>query len=427
MLTKKMKPYKTYIKSMCQAGTFAAAAVMLLLSTGCERRELYVYQDNFKQVEVDIDWRNYFREWGIQGRVDGNPNAPYVVEPAKDPDGMTIWFFPRDGRPSMHYTTAEVRHFETYLSKGQYDAMVFDYSPGEYGRQEFVGMDYAETAKVQSISASYQTDSIPELYGPGAYDYTLPKKGNYVLVVNEPENIASDTCFMDIQTGKYDKYIPYKERDDYQSTLVNQLYNMEPILDPWTMRIRIYIRGIYYLWKANATVAGLADGYYLVKSKSSDSPCLLQLDDWEIHYPDLAVDFESNVGYIAKTFKTWGPMDFENRNWDIHVPQRPSETYVYEGGIPIARYAYEQLTDRVPNTVRINLECLLRDRKTKLYFHFDVANLIHVFRNEYALRIDLMDGFTNQPDLPYVEGYRGLDVDGVVVPWKDGGEAEIGM
>ena len=423
-----MKPYKTYIKSMCQAGTLAAAALVLLLSTGCERRELYVYQENFKQVEVNIDWRNYFREWGIQGRVEGNPNAPYIVTPAEDPDGMTIWFFPRDGRPSMHYTTAEVRKFETYLRAGEYDGMVFDYSPGEYGRQEFVGMDYAETAKVQSTPASYQADSIPELYGIGAYPYPLPMNSNgFCVIANQPEDIASDTIYMNINTGKYDRYIPYKERESYQATLVNQVFNMEPIIDPWTMRIRIYIRGIHYLWRAQATVAGLADGYYLVKCKSSDSPCLLQLDDWEIHLPDPITDPDGNTGYIAKTFKTWGPMNLENRNWDIHVPQRPAQTMNYEGQIPLIQYATEQLSDRKPNELRVNLKCLLRDRKTIRYYRFNIGDLVYVFRNEYALRVDLLDGFEGQPDLPYVDAYNGMEFDGVVIPWDEGGSADVGL
>lgn len=424
-----MKPYKTYIKSMCQAGTVAAAALMLLLSTGCERRELYVYQDNFKQVEVNIDWRNYFREWGIQGRVEGNNNAPYVVAPANDPDGMTIWFFPRDGRTSVHYTTAEVRKFETYLSKGEYDAMVFDYSPNEYGRQEFVGMDYAETAKVQSKPASYQCDSIPALYGPEAYGYPLKMHDNgYCVVSNEPEDIASDTAYMNINTGKYDKYIPYKERNTYQSTLEKQVYDMEPIIDPWAMRIRIYIRNIHFLWQASATVCGLADGYYLVKCKSSETPCMLQLSDWEIHYPDQVYDPFGTTGYIAKTFKTWGPTNFENRNWDIHAPQRPAGTTVeYEGKIPLLNYATERLSSRMPNELRINLKCLLRDRKTVVYYHFNVGDLIHVFRNEYALRVDLPDGFEGQPELPYVDAYNGIDMGGIVVPWDDGGQSDVSM
>lgn len=417
----------TYIKTMCHSGIIAAAAALLMLTTGCERRELFVYQDNFKQVEINVDWRNYFREWGISQKTQINPTA----QPAENPGGMTVYLFPRDGRESYVYTTAEVRKFETYMSAGEYDGLVIDYSPAEYGRQEFVGMNFANTAKVQSIPSPYQPDSIPQLFGAEAYAGAKPltkvNDNGLFTVLNEPENIANDTCYMNIVSGKYDKYIPYKEREEYQATLKKQVFNMEPLIIPWNMRIRIYIKGIYYLYKAQVTVAGLADGYYLVNCKTSDTPCLLQLDDWEIHADRDSSSYVGGYGYIAKTFKTWGPMNFENRNWDVYEPQRPLQDRRFEASIPLNEFSYEQLSNRTPSEVRINVKCLLRDRRTIKYFHFDAANLIHVFRNEYALRIDLSDKYTDIPELPFVEAYNGTGFDGLVIPWEDTVEKEVGF
>jgi len=133
------------------------------------------------------------------------------------------------------------------------------------------------------------------------------------------------------------------------------------------------------------------------------------------------------MGYIAKTFRTWGPMGLENRNCDVHKPQRPAGNVKYEGNIPLAPYAYECLSNRDPKQIRINLKCLLRDRKTVKYFHFDVGNEVYLFRNEYALRVDLMDDDSRVPVLPYVEPYNGIEFDGIVEPWKDGGSAEVGF
>lgn len=400
-----------YMKRCTKAVTLAAAALTLLTTASC-RRDLWVYQDNFKQVELDIDWRNYYREWGI------NPN----VQPATDPDGMTVWFFPKDGRESFRYTTAEVRHFESYLSRGDYDGLVIDYSPEEYGHQEFIGMNYANTAKVQALPNSYQADSIPELYGEPAYGQMLKKNANGLYQIAwEPEDIANDTIHFHVNTGEYDRYIPYEERDTYQSTLVKQLYKMEPLIIPWNMRIRIYIKGIYYLNKVEASIAGLADGYKLVDCVTSDTPCLLKLDDWEMHLDPNTADYEAQggLGYIAKTFKTWGPMNFTNRNWDVHTPQRPLSNRDYSTDAAIDGYSYEELSDRPTDQIRINLRLLLRDRRTVCYYHFNVGNLINVFRNEYALRIDLLNGFFGQPELPYVDAVNGLEFDNVVVPWED--------
>ena len=89
-----MNNYK-YIKRCTKAVTMTAAAMLLLTTAGC-RRDLWVYQDNFKQVELDIDWRNYFREWAVNQKTSVNP----TVQPAQDPDGMTVYLFPRDGRTS---------------------------------------------------------------------------------------------------------------------------------------------------------------------------------------------------------------------------------------------------------------------------------------------------------------------------------------
>lgn len=405
-----------YMKRCTKAVTLAAAALMLLTTASC-RRDLWVYQDNYKQVELDIDWRNYYREWGITPNV--NPNA----QPAADPNGMTVWFFPKDGRESFKYTTSEVRHFETYLSRGDYDGLVIDYSPEEYGHQEFVGMKFANTAKVQATANSYQADSIPELYGEPAYGRTLPKKNANGLyeIAWEPEDIANDTIHFTVNTGEYDRYIPYEERDTYQSTLVKQLYKMEPLLIPWNMRVRIYIKGIYYLYGIEGSIAGLADGYKLVDCVSSDTPCLLKLDDWEVYLDPNTRDYDAQggLGYIAKTFKTWGPMEFTNRNWDVHTPQRALSDREYHTDAAIDGYSYEELITRPIDEIRINLRLLLRDRRTVCYYHFNVGNKINVFRNEYALRIDLMNGFVGQPELPYVDAVNGMDLEGIVIPWAN--------
>lgn len=386
-----MKTYQQHNKTLRTAIGAVAAAALLVLVAGC-RRELWLYSDQFKQVELDIDWRNYDRDQQLY------PHTP-------DPGGMTLWFFPRDGRTSYSYTTAEVRHYETYLSRGDYDALVIDYSPMEYGRQEFIGMDYANTAKVQSTASSYQPDSLVELFGPPCYAVALPNQrlsGNYT-VSWQPEVIASDTLYgMHVNTGEYDNYIPYKDRNKYQSTLVHQLYNMEPVMIPWHMRVRVYIKGIYYLYQTQASIAGLADGYYLMQQQTSDTPCLLALDDWEVHVTG------DNVGYVAKTFLTWG---IQNQKNPFTTERQPGADY----------------SDRPADQIRLNFRFLLRDRKTVRYYHFDVGNLVRVFNNEYALRIDLLDGFEGQPDLPEVDAVNGMGFDGIVVPWNDEDPADVIM
>ena len=383
----------TYIKRIGKTLPAVAAAALLLATNSCERRELYVYQDYFKQVVLEIDWRNYDRD-----------KTKYPHTP--DPGGMTVWFYPANGSKADHYTTAQVTHYETYLSHGQYEALVIDYSPEEYGKQEFIGMDYASTAKVQSVRSPYQYSDNAPLYNEECYAKELKQKEaetGFWTVFTQPEQMASDTTMMNIISGEYDHYIPWKERDSYQSTLIRQVFHMTPLIIPWKMRIRIPIKGIYYLYETKSTVAGLADGYFLAKDYPSDDPCLIETGEWEVHVTG------DNVGYLAKTFDTWG---MRNAIWA--APRLRDKPY---------------RIDAAKDEVRLNLAIKLRDRKTVKYFHFDIGHVVDVFSNEYALSVDLRDVLKGDeiPELPYVEGVNGIDFGGVVIPWKDGEKVNVGF
>ena len=93
-----MKTNISYIKLLRNVAPVAAVALLALAMTNCERRDLWVYGDQFKQVLLNIDWRNYMRD-----------EVLYPYEP--DPDGMTVWYFPINGqatgRKSYRFTTDE--------------------------------------------------------------------------------------------------------------------------------------------------------------------------------------------------------------------------------------------------------------------------------------------------------------------------------
>ncbi len=403
----------TYINRIKRAlPAMAAATLALLTTTSCERRELYVYQDYFKQVLLDIDWRNYDRD-------------KYLYPHTPDPTGMTVWFYPANGGKADHYTTAQVNRYETYLSKGDYEAVVIDYSPAEYGKQEFIGMDYANTAKVQATPSAYQPTDDNDLYGKPAFAKELLRQQPNGLwtVANQPEEMASDTAQMHIISGEYDHYIPYDERETYQTTLIQQVFKMNPLIVPWRMRVRIPIKGIYYLYETKATIAGMADGYYLAENHTSDDPCIMQIDDWEVFVTG------DNVGYIAATFWTWGMRD---ALWKDYDGIRQRQNWIINQATP------EPFFVNAPkDEVRLNLAIKLRDRKTVCHFHIDCADAVEVYGNINAniigdansLSVDLRKVLTGDeiPELPYAEGVNGLDFGGVVIPWKDGEKVHVGF
>ena len=116
------------MKAMKKRILFAVLLVLTLVGmSSCCRRELWVYQDGYKNIVLRVDWRFYDRDAQLF------PHEP-------DPDGMTLYVFPQDGRPSYRFTTTEVNRYEFYMSRGMYDFLVFDYSPEEYNMQHFTGM-----------------------------------------------------------------------------------------------------------------------------------------------------------------------------------------------------------------------------------------------------------------------------------------------
>lgn len=373
----------------------AALALMLLVpATGC-RRQLWLYQDQFKQVQIQVDWRSYDRDKVLY------PHTP-------DPDGMTLWFFPKDGRKSYRFTTSEVNRYDLYLAQGAYTGVVIDYSPEEYGMQEFLGMDYPNTARVQATPSVYQPQeqSDSPLYGISAFDGSLSSRQvstGFWTVANQPEPIASDTIQMNVLTGKYANYIPFEERNTYQASLVQQIYEMQPLLIPWHMRVRIPVKGVYYAYKIEGSIAGLADGFYLAENHTSLTPCLHQIDNWQLYVTG------DNVGYVAATFDTWG---LRHHLWARYNRQGP----------PFK-------VDAPDNELRINLKFLLRDRKTTKFYNIDCGNQVWVYANEYALSVDLRDVLKDGdiPTLPYVDAVNGIDFEGVVVPWEDLEEFDVGF
>lgn len=373
---------------MLVAALFAGVA-------GC-RRPLYVAGDEFHSVVLHTDWR---------------------VGHDHDPDGMTAWFFPEGGNErSYRITTSNVHRAELYLPEGTYTGVVIDYSPDEYGRQEFVGMDYANTALVRGTEAGYQPDSLSQLYGPGCFHQPLsPIRGETGLytVTNQPEPMVADTLqHMRVVGGDYGYYIPYKVRDTYQSSVVIQEFYAYPVSPIWRMRIRVYIKGIDYLYQTEGSIAGLAHGRYLALNRNTDTPCLLSLQEWSVQRTG------DNVGYISITFNTFGLLG----------SQHPVNTKtLVDDGTPMQRMDWENTRVLLPEDLRLNLRLLLRDRSTIKYYHFDVGQYAVSFDEELVLRVDLDESFPDTPDLPYVEPYNSAGFDAEVTPWEDGGSAEVNM
>ena len=460
-----MKP--TDRKSLFNAIRFVKAgwgliAGLLLLATACERRELYVYGDEFHDVFLEVDWDKY----------DGHR-----------PDGMTAWFYPGEGdaAPARH-TTADVEHYDLYLSRGRYQGMVIDYSPEEFSKQKFHDMDNYYTTRVQAERAAEQperfdsvyakldikVDSIDftRLYGDSCWAYTLPsvEKTGYYTVTGEPQYMVLDTLKdMDVYGGKYGDYIPWKETEDYRSSLTVQGFYAEPEPIVKKLHIRVFVRGIQYLWQLQGSIAGLSDGHYLARDENTEDPCLMALDDWHLQVVN------DSLGYVYTSVNTFGlrPSTVDGY-YSVHDGQHltPEEHDALTRTDDYEEHDSIWWVDAPSKELRLNLRFTLRDRVRVMEYSYDVGDQVVTFDNEYLLLIDLntrffgtsypekgergpqgepgepgppgpagADGETiwvyppppkphphpdpHEPDFPWVWPYNGSNFDAVVEPWID--------
>lgn len=353
----------------------ALVAVLAVLALTSCRRDLWVYTDEYRQVELYTDWSLCYDR----------------------PDGMTAWFISNDfdGR-NRHVTTADIEHTWLNLPRGRFTGIVFDWSPAEYPNQDFVGMEYPDAAKVQARPSTVQPGYNEDLYGYDAvpddmYIPVVDSTSMYLLSVT-PDPMCVDTLLdVNIITGVEGDLVLWKDREEYEASLVTQTFFAEPQPVIWDLRISLAVRGLQYLHSIQATLAGLSDGLMLANLRHSPDVCLHPLEEWEARH------LSDTLGIVSTAIHTFG--------------------------LPESSLTKADYPDK--NThLRLNLRCLLRDEETVLYFHFDIGPEAFVVEEDrLLLRIDI----TIPIELPYVDAKGSAGFDAVVSPWLPGGNADVTM
>jgi len=433
----------------------ATVVFIILMLAGCDRRELFVYGDEFHDVSLDVDWSDYA---------------------SRKPDGMTVWFYPAgDAQKPQRHTTANTSHYDLYLAGGRYQAVLIDYSPDEFSRQKFVGMDTLSAARAVLTAAAEQpepwetvfqqldvkTDEIPytRLYGDSCWYRELPsreEKTGYFTVSNEPEMMALDTLSdMNVSRGKYDDYIPWKERDTYQTTLTQQSFSSRPQTAVHRLLIRVFVRGIQYMWQLNGTLAGLANGLYLNSNTPTETPCLIRLDDWQLEV------INDSLGYVQTTINTFGLRPSTIRGARNAATGELVRSHTRNEAADANTYYW---LDCDAEEMRLNLRFTLRDHARVLEYQYDIGNQVLEVEGQHYLRADLdtrffgtsygqkgdpgepgkdgmpgkdgrdgkdgidgKDGWSypptnpeeEEPDLPYADPYNGAGFSAEVTPWEE--------
>lgn len=350
------------------------ANILLLLLTAvcsCQRPELWMYTDEFRQVGLTIDWSRCTNE----------------------PTSMTACFFPADSATdTRQYVTNDVTALSFNLPRGQYTGLVFSYSAEEYGHQELIDMDQAGRAAVRLRLLPEQPGPDDELYGskavtPHADGLSVnPATGMY-LVSYTPEDMASAIITgMDIVTGSEGDLIRYDERKTFEAGLQQQQYSCQPLPFVWQLKISIYVEELQYYYAARASVAGFSNAYRFVDGKNSTGTALLSADNWQTE------PLTATTGYLTTTISVFG---------------LPGATA-------------QELPQLQAEDIRLNLQIMLRDRSTVKTYHYNVG-LLFLPADSHTLQasITLGDDEPAHPVLPYADEFNAAGFNATVDPWNN--------
>ena len=388
--------------------------LVTLMTQSCHRRPLWVYTDEYRQVELITDWSLCDRQ----------------------PDGMTAWFSKEDGGgQNRRIKTAEVTHTWLNLPNGWWRGVVFDYSPSEYANQLFVGMTRPDSCFVKVRPANPQPLSSPAneaLYGvaavPAGMEIPIVASTGLFLSSVDPDPMCADTLRrVHITTGMEGDLIPWEERETYGSTLSTQTYYAFPQPITWMLRVYFHVEGMNYLASVNATLVGLSDGNQLSKLRHAPTPCLHPLTKWEVRERKSS----DNQGALGCTIDTFGFPGLAGTGLNP-TPEEEAQALAFEA-------------DKTGKLLQLNLQFLLRDQATLVDYHFFTgydgpfipfdkelrlynrqlaAEWISVFPDERVIRIDIPLG---EIVLPYVDAKDAAGFDAVVSPWEDGENIHIDL
>lgn len=386
----------------------------VVLVAACLRRPLWVYTDEYRQVELITDW----------SLCDDTP------------DGMTAWFSKEDCQgKNRHLTTDEVTHTWLNLPNGWWRGVVFDYSPSEYANQLFQGMTRPDSCYVRVRPANPQPVSSPatdELFGaqavPSGMDIPIYEPTGLYLSSVDPDPMNADTLRrVHIITGVDGDLILWEDQDTYESTLTIQTFYAFPQPITWKLRVFIQLEGINYLNSVTGTIAGLADGNQLSILRHMPSPCLHPLYTWDIRDRNTSQN-RGTLGCTIDTFGFIGPSD-------VGFNPTPEED---EAGL-----SFE--ADKTDKILQLNLQFLLRDETTLINYHFLTGydgpfvpydkdlrlynrelrqEWISVYPEQRVIRIDIPLG---EIVLPYVDAKDSAGFDAEVSPWEDGDTIDVGF
>ncbi len=291
----------------------------------CERRELTYMYSPFCEVVLNIDWSNM----------------------TATPNGMTVMCYPESGEePIIKVNGDNVNREVLTLPAGIYNIIVFNRQVSDFEFVGFRGMDKFETAEVHSV--------------PTSINWVDTKAGE--VLVTEPNEVAAAT-HLKIEITKDDIS---KSTAMYKSTgkmLVVETIDLKPVVVVKQAEVRVRVKGVYNLRSTRATLVGMADGYNFSTQKSTQTPVIHAMDQWEI----VPYEYGEVFGETTTTFVSFGLPDYTTASrtdgvldWDGSISLKmllvDNQTIKEFNDLPIANATTTVDSGKLVTTIFINID-----------------------------------------------------------------------
>lgn len=359
----------------------ALLALVMVVTSGCWRRDLEVYDAGTARLHIYTDWESSY---------------------GATPSEMTLLIYGSDNKLQQVIENQEdPTHTTVDLKAGEYRLIIFN---GNSDIDAFPSLRFENLSDYDkaAVRAKMITTRALKNWDQGT---------QYMCDPLEPFGCAVDTIVItpDMLEKNY-VFVDYRDRDKLPKSITD--FNFYEVVDPMRTKIevRVYIKkGFKYLRSMEGNISGMADGFYLNRVDRTQETGTLLFDSWQIE----SIPGEIDKGWVKTTLDTWG--------------------------LPFGK---EMAVNREATDNMLNLAFLLNGKDTRgnntFTYSYPVGKIMRYLtptgdalsKAEVLKHIEVeitIDGDW-APELPDVEPEEpnGAGFDAHVADWEDGGTISLG-
>ncbi len=261
-------------------------AFLLFINASCERRPLVSEGMSFYELTINVDW------------------SRFIAAGNSLPHGMSVLCFNRanpNEKPHV-YRTNNVTSQKLVLNEGEYDILVFNRTPIEFGSLDFFGQDKFETFEISLGEASSSSW------------YRIPENKSDMQIVVEPEKIGVAVYSNFIVTRTMiDELVILKSKANRKKAKAKPSIEEQNLVQTITVRpeniapdvhVRINVEGLHNILGVRATIGGMAKNYMPAYGRTGDLKAihLLNAENWRAE----ELPGDRTKGCILTEFSSFG-------------------------------------------------------------------------------------------------------------------------